>query len=225
MRVYNQPALDLAYQHEKDHPEPREDGTYEQSPGTYMRHLLLPKVVTLGAVHEDVAQICRDMGLVRKEFPGPTDELNKFVFKIDDLPQTRELCNGLRWGKMREQDIAIVQSRTNIPRSTNTLLSLKSVGVFDEKSDKAVAWTFLGLDGSLTTLHTEEEHRGKGIAKAVAARIIKQYAPGIAIDDQGAAWSHADVYKGNAQSENVCRSLGGKALWTHYWVRIDLDRL
>ncbi|KAF2831494.1 hypothetical protein CC86DRAFT_314876 [Ophiobolus disseminans] len=224
MRPDNQPALDLAHQHEKEYPTPGPDGTYPPSPGMYMRHLLLPKVILVGACHEQIVQICRDTGLVRYEFPGGNLELNKFVFKLSGLPTTRELLEELRWGEMREKDIEIVKARTNIPRSTKTLLSLKSVGVFEQESDKAIAWTFLGLDGSLTTLHTEPEYRGKGIAKAVGAKIIRDYAPGLAVDDEGNAWCHADVYLGNVQSESVCRSLGGKALWKDYWVRIDLEK-
>jgi GNAT superfamily N-acetyltransferase len=117
-----------------------------------------------------------------------------------------------------------VQARTSIPRATRTLLSLQSKGVFESATGKAVAWTFLGLDGSLTTLHTEPEWRGKGIARSVAANIIGECAPGLAVDEQGTAWSHADVYVGNVQSENVCRRLGGRAMWQHYWVRVDLSK-
>lgn len=224
LRPDNENALEMAYQHEREHPEPGPDGRYPPSPGSYMRHLLSPSVITLGACHEQVVQICRDYGLVRKEFPGEDAILNKFLFKIGDLPHTRELPGGLQWGEMRRQDIDIVRARTNIPRPTETLLSLNSVGVFDTATDRAVAWTFLGLDGSLTTLHTEEDYRGKGIAKAVAARTISKYAPGSAVDSDGNAWSHADVYVGNVQSESVCRSLGGQPLWRHFWVRIDLGK-
>jgi hypothetical protein len=224
IRSDNLPALELAKQHEKEHPTPPASGAYELSPGTYMRHLLMPKVVTLGACHSNVVQILREAGVLRDELPGPDTELNKFLFKLSDLPETRELPKGLRWGEVREQDIDLVKARTSIPRTTKTLMSLKSVGVFEEESDTAVAWTFLGLDGSLVTLHTEEVHRGKGIAKAVAAKLFRQHAPGLAIDDDGNAWSHADVYMGNAQSESVCRSLGGKALWKCFWVRIDLEK-
>ncbi|KAH7379313.1 hypothetical protein DE146DRAFT_311470 [Phaeosphaeria sp. MPI-PUGE-AT-0046c] len=222
MRVDNQPALDLAYQHEKEYPEPGPDGTYPPSPGTYMRHLLLPKVVLVGACHEHIVQIMRDTKLTRRDMPGEDLQLNKFLFKLSDLPETKALPKGLRWGEMREQDIETVKARTSIPRSKATLLSLKSVGVFEEESDEPIAWTFLGLDGSLTTLHTERDYRGKGIAKAVAAKICREHAPGLAVDNEGNAWSHADVYMGNVQSEGVCRSLGGQALWKDYWVRIDL---
>lgn len=224
LRDDNQLALDLAYQHEKEYPEPGPDGTYPPSPGTFMRHLLMPKVILVGACHEGIVQIMRETSLGRRDMPGADLELNKFLFKLSDLPRTKELPEGLRWGEMREQDIEIVKARTSIPRSTKTLLSLKSVGVFEEESDRPVAWTFLGLDGSLTTLHTEPDYRGKGIAKAVAAKICREHAPGLAVDVKGNAWSHADVYMGNVQSEGVCRSLGGKALWKDYWIRIDLGR-
>ncbi|KAF1839898.1 uncharacterized protein K460DRAFT_371847 [Cucurbitaria berberidis CBS 394.84] len=220
----NIPALELAKQHEKEHPTPRPDGSYALSTGTYMRHLLEPKVVTLGCCHRAVVQICREVGILRFEFPGVDAELNKFIFEITELPETKELPKGLRWGEMREHDIAVVKERTSIPRSTKTLLSLNSVGVFEEEMDTPVAWAFLGLDGSLTALHTEEGYRGKGIAKAVAAKIFRQYAPGLAVNQEGNAYSHADVYVGNLQSESVCRSLGGKPMWKCFWVRINLEK-
>jgi hypothetical protein len=224
MRQDNLPALDLAKQHEKEHPESGPNACYPLSTGTYMRHLLIPSVVTLGACHQQVLKILSEAGLLREEFPGPKDVLNKFLFKVSNLPQTKELPDGLTWGDMREQDMEIVQSRTSIPRTKRTLLSLKSVGVFEKSTDEPVAWTFLGLDGSLTTLHTEPEYRGQGIAKAVAARIMREHAPAIARDEDGTVWVHADVYFGNVQSEAVCSSLGGEALWKIFWVRIDIGR-
>lgn len=219
-----QPLLEMAKLHEMEHPEIGPGVRYYPSSGAYMRHLLLPSVVTLGACHHKVVKILAEAGLVREEFPGPDAELNKFLFKVSNLPETKEPPEGLRWGDMREQDIATVQARTSIPRAKETLLSLKSVGVFEQSTDRTVAWTFLGLDGSLTTLHTEPEYRGKGIAKAVAAKILRAYAVEQAVDDNGTAWGHADVYVGNVQSEAVCRSLGGEPLWKIYWVRIDVAK-
>ncbi|KAF1948804.1 hypothetical protein CC80DRAFT_451932 [Byssothecium circinans] len=218
----NLPAIDQAKEHEKKYPELGPNVRFPLAPGSYVRHLLLPGVVTLGAVHHKIVDVCAEAGLVRDDFPGREAKLNKFFFKVSDLPQTKELPDGLRWGEMREQDLAIVQARTSIPRTTRTLMTLKSVGVFEEKSDRAVAWTFLGLDGSLTTLHTEAEYRGKGIAKAVAAKIFREHAPELAVDGEGNAWAHADVYEGNVQSESVCRSLGGHPSVRIFWIRIDL---
>lgn len=217
------PALELAKEHQAAFPDPPGPAGYAPSPGSYTRHLLLPQVVTLGACHHAVVQICQEVGIIRYEFPGLEAELNKFLFKIADLPETKELPAGLKWGEVREQDMDLVKSRTIIPRSTRTLLSMKCIGVFEEKTDTLVAWTFLGLDGSLTALYTEEAWRGKGIAKAMVVKIFQQYAPGIAVDDNGDAWSHADVYMGNIQSESVCKSLSGKAMWTCFWVRTDLE--
>ncbi|KAF2252765.1 hypothetical protein BU26DRAFT_515217 [Trematosphaeria pertusa] len=220
----NLPALELGKLHEKTYPETGPHVRYPPNPGAYMRHLLLPSVVVLGACHHQVVQVCESAGLLRMEFPGRDAELNKFLFRVSDLPQTRELPDGLRWGEMRAKDISMVQSRTSIPRATRTLLSLKSVGVFKNETDTPVAWAFLGLDGSLTTLHTEPEYRGNGIAKAVAAKIFRDYAPDVAVDEEGNAWAHADVYVGNSQSESVCRSLGGRAFTKIFWVRIDFAR-
>ncbi|KAF2186818.1 hypothetical protein K469DRAFT_705334 [Zopfia rhizophila CBS 207.26] len=218
----NQPSLEIAKEHKKQHPETGSSIRYPISQGSYLRHLLLPAVVTVGAVYHEIANICMGAGLVREEFPGLEAELNKFLFKVSDLPKTKELPEGLQWGEMRKKDIQIVQARTPIPRATRTLLSLKSVRVYEEKTDRPVAWAFLGLDGSLTTLHVEAEYRGQGIAKSVAAKLFREHAPGLVVDMEGNAWSHADVYVGNVQSEAVCRSLGGKPLWKIFWVRIDL---
>jgi hypothetical protein len=222
LRADNEPALKIGRQHEKEFPELGPHIKFEPTPASYCRHLLLPSVITVGAVHHQVVQIFTDAGLVREELPGREAKLNKFFFKVSDLPQTKELPKGLYWGEMQEKDIAAVQASTAIPRSATTLLSLKSVGVFEESTDTAIAWTFLGLDGSLTTLHTEPRYRGRGIAKAVAAKIFREYAPETAVDEMGTAWAHADVYEGNVQSESVCKSLGGQSSVKVFWVRIDL---
>ncbi|KAF2270586.1 hypothetical protein CC78DRAFT_136069 [Lojkania enalia] len=223
MHPDNLPALELAKQHEIEYPETGPNARYPLSTGSYMRHLLNPSVVTLGACHHEIVKICSDVGLIPLELPGRDSELNKFIFRVSDLPRTKKLPKGLRWGEVREEDVTIVQARTSIPRTRRTLLSLKSVCVFDEK-DTPVAWTFLGLDGSLTTLHVEPEYRGNGVAKAVAAKAIREFAPGLAVDGKGDAWAHADVYVGNVQSEGVCRSLGATVGWQLFWIRIDVGK-
>jgi ribosomal protein S18 acetylase RimI-like enzyme len=216
-------ALDIAKQHEKEFPETGPDAKYPVSFASHCRHLLDPNVVTLGACHADIVQICTDFGLVREEFPGRQARLDKFLFKISDLPKTRELPEGLRWGEMAKKDIDMVIAQVTVPRTAETLMTLKSVAVFDEKTNEIVAWTFLGLDGSLTSLNTMTEYQGRGIAKAVTSKIFREWA-GLAVDEEGNAWANADVYEGNMQSIGVCRSLGGQSMWKTYWVRIDIGK-
>ena len=220
----NAPALELAKEHARAYPETGPSARYPPSAALYMRHLLQEKVVTLGAAHVSTVQVLADAGMLCREYPGWDLGLNKFFFKIGNLPEVRPLPAELCFGKLREEDLAIVQARTSIPRTTRTLLSLENVGVLEKATGRPVAWTFLGLDGSLTTLHTEEDWRGRGIAKAVAVKIMREGAEGLAVDEQGEAWGHADVYEGNVQSESVCRSLGGEADAKIVWCRIDLGR-
>jgi len=223
LRPTNMPALDIAKQHEREFPETGPDAKYPVSFASHCRHLLDPNVITLGACHVDIVQICTEFGLVREEFPGKLARLDKFLFKISDLPETRKLPEGLRWGEMTKKDIDIVTAKIELPRSSSTLMTLKSVAVFDEKTNEAVAWAFLGLDGSLSSLETLPEYRGRGIAKAVTSKILGEWA-GLAVDERGSAWAHANVYERNVQSISVCRSVGGQAMWKTYWVRIDIGK-
>ncbi len=76
-----------------------------------------------------------------------------------------------------------------------------------------IAWAFLGLDGSLKTLHCEEAYRGRGLAKAVALKLLHERSTMFSNDGYG----HADVGTGNLASQGVCKSLGGKVEWIDYW--------
>ncbi len=76
-----------------------------------------------------------------------------------------------------------------------------------------IAWAFLHMDGTLSTLHCEEPYRGRGIAKAVAIKIIRDR-NGDYGDD---GWCLADVHVDNLKSQGVCRSIGGKVAWKTAW--------
>ncbi|OJD30948.1 gnat family [Diplodia corticola] len=150
---------------------------------------------------------------------------------------------GLRWGRLSEDDLTVTRSRTAIPRTNRTLRTLPSVAVFadavasdggpeeegeEEKrgtqKQKPVAWAFLAADGSLSSLHVEPEYRGKGLAKAMGWKIFQEGWGAFGDDLNGLA--HADVALENAESNGVCKSLGGiDQDWHVYWVRIDLDRV
>ncbi|KXJ95537.1 hypothetical protein Micbo1qcDRAFT_171892 [Microdochium bolleyi] len=80
----------------------------------------------------------------------------------------------LHWTDVRREDVAMVLSRTSIPRKERTIILLPSMAL--AKNDGTlVAWAFLGPDSSLTSLHCEPEYRGKGLAKAVAIKILKEH--------------------------------------------------
>jgi hypothetical protein len=112
---------------------------------------------------------------------------------------------GYCFGPMHDRDLQTVLDRTPIPRTLGTLRQLISVGLFHEESEcgntstssssrtAPVGWGFLGKDASLSSLHTEVEHRGKGLAVALGAELLRlqqeqqqqqqQYV--VAVDSQG----------------------------------------
>ena len=150
-------------------------------------------------------------------------------------------------------ELKLVLSRTSIPRSEATLAKLGSVGIRyvdpvgardrlgeeeeekkEEKEEKErgqlISWAFLGPDGSLTSLHVEEPHRGQGLAKAVAKRLfkaLKEDMGGVGFRAVGvdAGWAHSDVAIENKESAGVARGLGGVEGWVVRWVHVDLGRV
>ncbi|KAK7969055.1 hypothetical protein PG988_008128 [Apiospora saccharicola] len=64
-------------------------------------------------------------------------------------------------------------------------------------------------------LHCEEPYRGRGFAKAVAVKLLKER-----LQDYGGEDSTlccAEVAQDNSSSQGVCKSLGGKVGWTVSW--------
>lgn len=108
-----------------------------------------------------------------------------------------------------------------------------------EEKGGLIAWVFLGVDCSLSSLHVDPQHRGKGLAKAVTRKLFKELAKdplsvgsrpleGHTIADgveTGAGWAHADISIDNLESAGVMRGLGGKDGWRVRWVNVDLERV
>ena len=87
-----------------------------------------------------------------------------------------------------------------------------------------IAWAFVGLDSSLTTLHVEPEYRRLGLAKTLTTKLLREemdlfWADGMQRLAQGY------VIVGNEASAGMCRSLGGRADWEVYWLRVDLGQV
>lgn len=92
-----------------------------------------------------------------------------------------------------------------------------------------VAWAFLGTDGSLTSLHVEPQHRGRGLAKAVTRKLMRDMARQEGArrfrGSGGVEVVSSDIFVGNVESEGVVRALGGREGWMCCWVGADLGRL
>ena len=181
----------------------------------------------------------------------------------------KALPEGYHFSKVKREELQIVISRTEIPRTEETLARLGSVALRyrtpltgeakdmaaeGEKEEGAeaeaeaeaeadggtlIAWAFLGVDCSFSSLHVEPEHRGKGLAKAVTRKLFEHLARDplsvgfrplkgdtvkVSAED-GAGWAHADVAFGNLESAGVVRGLGGKEGWEVRWVSVDLERV
>ena len=103
-----------------------------------------------------------------------------------------------------------------------------------EETDELMAWAFIGVDGTLTSLHVEERWRGRGLGKEVARRAAGLVAAGAGmagVGDGGGRtaaeeeWLHSDVARSNGESAGVARALGGVEAWHVYWVWADLERV
>ncbi len=169
-------------------------------------------------------------------------------------PSTRKnqnvLPGGYYFSKVRREELHTVISRSNLSSTEETLAGLSSVALryripspksASEKkmAGELIAWAFLSADASLTSLHVEPEHRGKGLAKAVIWKLLEDLASDPMsvgfrpldverLEDgvgDGAGWAHADVEVGDVESAGAVRGLWGKEGWRVRWVSVDLERV
>ncbi|KAF2230762.1 hypothetical protein EV356DRAFT_536128 [Viridothelium virens] len=159
---------------------------------------------------------------------------------------TKGLLDGLYWSAMQERDLSTVRARTHIPRREQTMRLLPSICirrlptfVHHKPSahvshasaegepigpDDPIAWAFLGVDGSLSSLHVETAFRGLGLAKAVTAKLFTEKMDAYGMSE-GERWAHSEVLEDNEASVRVMKALGGRRGWEMWWMRVDLDRL
>ncbi|KAI1423952.1 hypothetical protein F5Y12DRAFT_499534 [Xylaria sp. FL1777] len=152
---------------------------------------------------------------------------DKWIFEVGELPDVGlpEVLGddgGRRWAwdVVRKEDIAFTISRTKIPRRERTMKLLASTALYLDDGTP-IAWAFLGPDSSLSSLHCEEPYRGRGIAKAVAVKVLRDHLRNYGGSDY---YGWADVAPDNIQSRGVCRSLNGQVRWQISWSRLNLDQ-
>jgi ribosomal protein S18 acetylase RimI-like enzyme len=213
-----------------DQPPPAEvDGTntVKDSVGLsrsdYDSHASDPSIMLWGSVHERTYPILQRLGYLPSRFKTSVMPNHCFIWTVDTLHPYDEdsLPQALSWGILQREHFALVRSRTQIPRQDCTLAVLPNLAIFSSTTSEPVAWAFVGLDGSLTTLHVESDYRGQGLAKMLTVKLFKE--------NMGRFWeegierlAHGYVIEGNKSSEGMCRSLGGTAEWMVYWLRVDL---
>ena len=158
------------------------------------------------------------------------------------------LPDGYHFDTVRAErgEFKLVRSRTEIPRTEESLARMGCVGVRftgdggasvasegqgDEEAraeqGDLIAWAFLGTQGSLSSLHVEPAHRGKGLAKAVARKLVMRLARepeavGFRRVEGIEGMATSDVALENVQSAGVAMALGGREGWVVRWVGVDL---
>ncbi|KAK1573656.1 acetyltransferase [Colletotrichum navitas] len=145
--------------------------------------------------------------------PRASYEYEKWLFQVEDVPEPdAALPEGATWGPATERDCEVVIARTEIPRQVKTLMTFPSL-VLRLADETPIAWSFLGTDGSLSSLHCEPPYRRRGYAKALAARLFKTGTGHYGLD----GWASADVAPDNVGSRAMCKSLNGRHAWNCSW--------
>lgn len=169
---------------------------------------------------------------------GVTSGYVKWVIPPSVSNRRKQECRvpqGYTFGKIEREELERVVSSTSIPRTEATLASLGNVCIRNDEGT-VVSWGFLGVDRSLSSLYTEEGHRGKGLAKAVARRLVEQVGAECGQGEEGMkmgyrgirdgeGWVHSDIDIGNKESAAVARAIGGREGWECRWISVDLERV
>ncbi|KAB5579956.1 hypothetical protein GE09DRAFT_420601 [Coniochaeta sp. 2T2.1] len=177
--------------------------------------------VRVGALHETVRRLLVVAGVkVLRTSVVPAGKEWEFyatwLIRVEDLEGKNEvdLPEGLGWcwDVIREGDTGLVRGRTSIPKRDDTMLMVPST-VIRREDGTAIAWGYLGADGSVSTLHVEEPYRGRGLAKALTGRLLRTRLQELGDD----GWCSTDISTTNLQSQGVFRSIGGRPAWTVSW--------
>ncbi|KAL9077662.1 MAG: hypothetical protein Q9161_000034 [Pseudevernia consocians] len=169
-------------------------------------------------------------------FSNPRRDELKLTMSRTRIPKTEDTLAqlgsvGVRYWSDSTSTSTSTATSTSIPTATSTPTT-PAATAGDAAPGELIAWAFLGVDGSLTSLHVEPEHRGRGLAKAVSRRLFQCLADDAAAMgfravgdgeyDGGDGWAHSDVAEENVESAGVARGLGGKEGWRVRWVSVNL---
>ena len=171
---------------------------------------------------------------VVKDGDGRSEEKKRVVLKNKEGEGEEFEFRPLQRGHLQT-----VMDRTVIPRTMQTLASLGSVGLFrvadqegevriERPEEMPIAWGFLGTDSSVSSLHTEDEYRGQGVAVLVAEELLTRIGDafeGLEYEGMTDVWAHADVNEKNIGSLRVMQKLGGQVWWSVAWIEVDIGEV
>lgn len=123
----------------------------------------------VGGLHEGTYRLLTQRRGLRSSYWNPHDV---WLFRLDQLPGPpipSPISSSMRWDVVRKEDVPLIASRTRIPKVEATLMSEPSVVVRlapgggtnkeqegeEEVKETLVAWGFMGIAGTLSTLHVE----------------------------------------------------------------------
>lgn len=203
---------------------PNEEWLELQRTGKYLSVPYLRSKVIFGTIHEvlwrffdNAARTRTDPGYLKYIFSMSSSESKNDVGDRDlSLPEGYYLAD------MRREHLQMVLDRTPVPRTLTTLTQMESVGLFFKDKSIPIGWGFLSKDGSISSLHTEEDHRGKNLA-VIVGKALLQKGSRTALGRLGVYYGHADSSKTNIGSRRVMEKIGGVPRWRIAWTEMDLD--
>ncbi|KAI7552641.1 hypothetical protein KC343_g14506 [Hortaea werneckii] len=188
----------------------------------------LPTIQLWGAIHSTTASVLERLDVLAETSKvNETSANHTFIFDVPSLAAPAPLPEGLEWGEVQREHFALIRSKSEIPRWDRTMASLPSLAIYPAgkggDDGAPVAWAFIGLDTSVTTLHVEPEWRGRRLGKAVTTKLFQQGMQRF-WEDGVQRLAHGYVVMGNKASEGMMKSLGGIDTWKCYWLRVDLEK-
>ncbi|KUL88330.1 hypothetical protein ZTR_05043 [Talaromyces verruculosus] len=182
------------------------------------------------ASHEVIADILFQDLAVEPEYRHEYDELIFSTSQVKDTLASRKLPQGYELGKVPADQIELVTGTSKVKRQPATLLENHNAAILytspgNTARKELVAWAYLSIDQSLTTLYVLPSHRGKGLAKIVAGAVIQDLCDGLVGGEKEiqSDWCFAQVAADNAESQGVCRSLSARFHKRTVTLGFDLD--
>ncbi|KPI43496.1 uncharacterized protein AB675_6949 [Cyphellophora attinorum] len=224
---------------------PPEDWIWLRDNKKYLSQPYSPNKVLFGSVHSVLVPYFEANGVARRDGMYVKVVMPPQIGSAVDGEGYR-LPDGYSFGTLTTSELQTVLDRSPIPRTLTTLKAITNLGIYyhdpsvnDNTSSECIAWAFLGKDGSLSSMHVEPAHRGKGLATLLGRALLPKIEQTFRLstsdpvsertvaDDrervESTQWyGHADVDTANTSSRRVMEKLGGRVWWGVQWIEIDV---